>query len=194
MSIRMAREADLPQMLAIYAPYVKNTTNSFEYTVPSPEEFARRFREKTAHFPWLVWEENGQVLGYAYGSNPFERAAYQWCAEVSVYLHPDVHGRGIGKSIYRVLEALLQLQGYRKIYAIVTSENTNSLAFHRAVGYTQTAAFPNCGFKFGRWLGTFWLEKCLDSGEMPTCPPISINCIVKNDRNLIEVLDKLSLS
>lgn len=194
MSIRMAREADLPQMLALYAPYVLNTANSFEYTVPTPEEFAHRFREKTEQFPWLVWEEDGRVLGYAYGSRPFARAAYQWCAETSVYLHPDVHGRGIGKSLYRVLEELLRLQGYRKAYAIVTSENKSSLAFHQAVGYTQTAIFPDCGFKFGRWMSTFWLEKCLDSGELPTCPPVPIDRIVKNDRNFIEVLDKMSLS
>lgn len=181
-------------MLAIYAPFVENTTTSFEYTVPREEAFEKRFREKTEQFPWLVWEEDGQVLGYAYGSAPFERAAYGWCAEASIYLHPSVHGKGIGRKLYAVLEELLRLQGYRKVYAIVTSENLSSVAFHEAVGYTVTARFPECGFKFGRWIGTIWLEKVLNFGEMPTKRPVSISCVVKNNRNLTEVLDKMPLS
>ena len=72
--IRFALESDVPAMLAIYAPYVQHTTVSFEYEVPSPEEFIRRFRSITEQFPWLVWEEDGQVLGYAYAAKPFERA------------------------------------------------------------------------------------------------------------------------
>ena len=192
--IRFAEVADVPRMLAIYAPFVENTTTSFEYTVPTVEAFTARFLEKTARFPWLVWEEDGQVLGYAYGSAPFERAAYGWCAEISIYLHPSVHGRGIGKKLYATIEELLRLQGFWKVYAIVTSENLSSIAFHEAVGYTTTAVFPNCGFKFGHWLGTIWLEKVLNPGEMPTCAPVSIWDIVKNNRNLTEVLDKMPLS
>ena len=192
--IRFAHTGDIPQILAIYAPFVENTTTSFEYTVPTLEAFTRRFEEKTAQFPWLVWEEDGQVLGYAYGSAPFERAAYGWCAEVSIYLHPSVHGRGIGRKLYRVVEELLRLQGYWKVYAIVTSENHSSISFHEAVGYTTTAVFPKCGFKFGRWIGTIWLEKLLNLGEMPTQPPVAIWDVVKNNRNLQEVLDKMPLS
>ena len=84
-----AAEQDLPAMLAIYSPYVLTTAYSFEYTPPTLEEFTHRFRDYTRQFPWLVWEENGTVLGYAYGSRPFERAAYQWNAEASIYLCPD---------------------------------------------------------------------------------------------------------
>ena len=193
MSIRMALETDIPQMLAIYAPFVENTTTSFEYTVPTVQAFTARFLEKTAKFPWLVWEEEGRVLGYAYGSAPFERAAYQWCAELSIYLHPSIHGRGIGRKLYAAAEELLRLQGYRKVFAIVTSENLSSVAFHEAVGYTVTARFPAVGFKFGRWIGTIWLEKPLISGDLPTQVPVSIQSIVKNTRNLQEVLDKMPL-
>lgn len=194
MSIRFATPADIPQMLQIYAPYVLHTATSFEYTVPTQEAFTRRFSEKTAQCPWLVWEEAGQVLGYAYGSEPFERSAYGWCAEVSIYLHPDIQGRGIGTRLYRVLETLLFSQGYRKLYAIITSENTDSLAFHKALGYTERAVFPDCGFKFGRWIGTVWLEKCSNLSELPTQKPISIQTLVKNHRNFPEVLDKMPLS
>lgn len=192
--IRFAEVSDVPQMLAIYAPYIENTTSSFEYTVPTVEAFTKRFLEKTEQFAWLVWEEEGVVLGYAYGSAPFERAAYGWCAELSIYLHPSAQGRGIGRKLYAVSEELLRLQGYWKVYAIVTSENLSSVAFHEAVGYSVTARFPECGFKFGRWIGTIWLEKPLNTGEMPTHPPVPIRSIVNNNRNLTEVLDKMPLS
>lgn len=192
--IRFATVSDVPRMLAIYAPYIENTTTSFEYTVPTVEAFEKRFLEKTAQFPWLVWEEDGQVVGYAYGSAPFERAAYGWCAEASIYLHPTAQGKGVGRKLYGVIEELLRMQGYWKVFAIVTSENLSSIAFHEAVGYTVTARFPNVGFKFGRWIGTIWLEKRLNFGEMPTEHPVSIDCVVKNNRNLTEVLDKMPLS
>ena len=97
--IRLATEQDLSQILAIYAPYVENTAYSFEYTPPSPEEFLQRFCGITARFPWLVWEEAGHVLGYCYAGAPFERAAYQWCAEPSVYLAPEARRRGIGRNL-----------------------------------------------------------------------------------------------
>ena len=169
--IRMATEADVPAMLAIYAPYILTTTYSFEYDVPTETEFLNRFRNITAQFPWLLWEEDGQVLGYAYGSLPFERAAYAWCAEGSVYLKPEARGRGIGKILYDGLENILKAQGYQKIYAIITSENENSIAFHRKKGYKFLAEFPNCGYKFNRRVGVVWMEKELDdSGHMGKFP------------------------
>ena len=95
--IRFATENDLSAMLAIYRPYVENTTYSFEYDTPCLRTFTQRFYDHVAQFPWLVYEEAGVVLGYAYAGAPWERAAYRWCAEVSIYLHPSVHGRGIGQ-------------------------------------------------------------------------------------------------
>lgn len=192
--IRFATTADVAAMLAIYAPYVENTAFSFEYAPPSYEAFLNRFTNYTRQLPWLVWEENGQVLGYAYGSLPFERAAYAWCAEVSVYLAPQVHGQGIGKKLYAVLEEILWRQGYRKIYALITSENTGSLAFHQKVGYRFSAEFPNCGFKFGRWLGVTWLEKEANIVEIPSGFPVPWYVIVKNDEDWQNILALLSLS
>ena len=101
--IRIAREQDIPAMLEIYAPYVENTTYSFEYDVSCRKTFTQRFFAITAQFPWLVWEEEGKILGYAYGSPPFERAAYRWCAEDSIYLLPEAQGRGIGTRLCRAL-------------------------------------------------------------------------------------------
>lgn len=194
MSIRMATYEDLPQILEIYAPYVLNTAVSFEYTVPTLEVFTERFRKITKQFPWLVWEEQGEVLGYAYGSAPFERAAYQWCASASIYLHPKIQGKGIGRQLYQVLEAILEKQGYRKLYAVVTSANMSSVAFHQAVGYTQLATFSDCGIKFGKVYGTIWLEKNLGLVGIPSFAPKCIWEIVENDEKMAMFLDKIPLS
>ena len=192
--IRLATTDDVAAMLAIYTPYVENTAFSFEYTPPTYEAFLSRFTKYTRQLPWLVWEEGGQVLGYAYGSLPFERAAYAWCAEVSVYLAPQAHGQGIGRKLYAVLEEIMWRQGYRKIYALITSENTGSLAFHQKVGYRFRAEFPDCGFKFGRWLGVTWLEKEANLVEIPSEPPVSWHSFVKNDEDWQNILAVLSLS
>ena len=174
MSIRAATEQDIPRILSIYAPYITQTAISFEYTVPTLEEFTQRFQKITANFPWLVWEENGQVLGYAYGSLPFERAAYQWVCSASIYLCPEAQGRGVGKKLYAALEEILQKQGYRKVYAVVTTANEASIAFHQAVGYHITATMPDCGYKFGKWYGTVWMEKALNTWPNPPHSPISV--------------------
>ena len=192
--IRFATTADIPAILDIYAPYIINTGYSFEYAVPTREEFSKRFAHHTAYCPWLVWEENGQVLGYAYGAPAFERAAYSWCAEVSIYLSSRIQDKGVGKKLYTVLESILFMQGYQVIYAIITSENEASIAFHQALGYRQVAQFDNCGIKFGRRLGTIWLEKCRISAEVPTKMPVHYTQIVENDEKLKNILAILSLS
>ena len=170
--IRMATKKDLPAILAIYAPYIENTTYSFEYTVPTAEEFSARFDAITRQFPWLVWEEDGRILGYAYGSAPFERAAYGWCAEVSIYLVPEAQQQGIGKALYFRLEEILWQQGYRVIYALITTENGPSVAFHEKMGYRHSFVCENCGFKFGRWLGVIWMEKRSSDKTSPVSPPL----------------------
>ena len=192
--IRIAKESDIPAMLAIYAPYVENTTVSFEYEVPTREEFSRRFLSITRQFPWLVWEENGQVLGYCYACAPFTRAAYQWCAEPSIYLAPQAKGRGIAQKLYEALEVILEKQGYQVLYALVTQENLPSLGFHGKMGYEKRMILPNCGFKQGRWLGLCWLEKRRKAVESPSQPPVSWLSIVQDRESLLNFLSSLSLS
>ena len=192
--IRIATEADVPQMLAIYAPYIENTTITFEYDVPTQEQFLQRFRSITARFPWLVWEEDGAILGYAYGSAPFERAAYSWCAEDSVYLLPEARGRGIGARLCIALEKVLTFQGYRRIYALITAENENSIAFHEKLGYTLRAELPDAGFKFGRWIGVIWMDKRLDFVEFPSNFPQSWLAVRQDRQSFSDILDILSLS
>ena len=180
---RFATERDLGRILEIYGPYITDSTVSFEYKVPSLEEFTLRFRQIVKQYPWLVYEENGVILGYAYGGPTFTRAAYQWSAESSVYLCPEAKGRGIGRRLYAVLEQLLEKQGFRKLYALITSENEASLAFHKAVGFSFTAFFPDIGIKFGRSLGVTWMEKCLKSGDLPSIFPKPVGEVVNFDRN-----------
>ena len=192
--LRIATEADIPEILEIYGPYILTTTASFEYTVPSREEFLQRFRTITAQFPWLVWEEEGRILGYAYASPPYTRAAYSWCAEPSVYLRPEARGKGIAAKLYDALEQILLLQGYQVLYALITSENAASLRFHEKCGYEVRAEFPDIGYKFGRWLGLFWLEKRLKSVEIPSKMPTPWPSLGQDAQKFSYILDILSLS
>ena len=179
MAVRSAKREDLAAVLAIYRHYVETTAYSFEYTAPSMDAFVARFEKICRQFPFFVWEEDGEILGYAYADAPFERAAYAWCAEPSVYLHPNARGRGIGKALYKALEEALTAQGYRNLYAIITTENADSIAFHKAVGYRHLAEFQNCGFKMGAWHGITWMEKQLNLVESPTRMPVAYEQIVK---------------
>lgn len=192
--IRIATEADIPAILEIYTPYVQNTTYTFEYTVPTLEAFTARFEAITAQFPWLVWEENGTVLGYAYGSAPFERAAYGWCSEVSIYLALQAQGKGVGRALYACLEEILWQQGYHVIFSLITSENQGSVTFHERVGYSHSFVCRNCGYKFGRWLDVIWMEKRRNLVESPSVFPTSWRNIVENDGKLQDILANLSLS
>ena len=191
--IRIAEERDVPEILSIYAPYVLETTHTFEYDVPTEAEFLARFRSVTAAFPWLVWEEDGRILGYAYGSAPFERAAYRWSCETSVYLRPQARGRGIGRKLYTALEKILTIQGFHRNYAIITSENTGSLAFHQHLGYRIAAKLPGCAYKFGRSLGIVWAEKELNVPEIPKKFPDMWPFVRQDAEKFRNILDILSL-
>lgn len=168
--LRNAVISDVPDILDIYRPYILDTAITFEYDVPTPAEFQARFLDITKDFPWLVWEEDGQILGYAYGSRAFTRAAYQWDADLSIYLRQDCRSRGIGRLLYTALEDRLREQGYYVLYALVTSANEASMGFHRALGYRETARFEKTGFKFGQWYDIIWYEKRIREG-VPTQPP-----------------------
>lgn len=171
MTIRDARRSDVPAMLAIYAPFVEHTAVSFEYDAPTEAEFARRLEEHQAAFPWLVCEENGRVMGYAYAGRAFERAAYGWNAEISCYLAPELRGRGVGRRLYARIEEILTRLGYYKLFAVVTSANAPSVAFHRALGFRDAACFRNVGYKQGGWYDVLWLEKTLCDRPEPQCLP-----------------------
>ena len=192
--IRIATEADVPAILEIYAPYVTGTTITFEYEVPTKTEFLNRFRTITRDYPWLVWEENGEILGYAYACRPFERAAYSWCAEPSIYLKSEAQGRGIGRRLYLALEELLKLQGCRVLLALITGENTGSVAFHEKLGYSVCGQIHRCGWKFDRWLNVFWMEKHLNIVDNSMDFPIKWSLIGQGEQKICDILYNLSLS
>ena len=191
--IRIANIKDVPEMLAIYAPYVENTTVSFEYAPPTLEEFTRRFTTFTQQFPWLVWEEDGVLLGYAYASAPFSREAFGWCAEPTVYLRPEARGKNIAARLYAVLEEILWRQGYQVLYALVCGENEPSRRFHEKLGYRKTAEFPGIGFKMGRWLSLIWYEKRQKMVKSPSSFPCSWLEVVQSAESLHDILGKLSI-
>lgn len=166
--IRMAEVTDAPALLALYRPYIA-TTITFEYEVPTVEEFTRRIAHTREAYPYLLCEEEGRVLGYAYAHRAKERAAYQWDAELSVYVSADARGRGIGRALYAALMELLALQGVRNLYGVITGENTGSIRFHERLGFTVAGVHHRTGYKNGRWLDVVDMEKHME-GEDPPAP------------------------
>ena len=192
--IRVATADDIPAILDIYAPYILNSTATFEYDVPCLRSFTRRFYDITAQFPWLLWEENGEILGYAHAGKPYEKAAFSWCAETTVYLKPEARGKGIAAQLYAALEAILRDQGYQVLYALITDENAASVRFHEKQGYSRCVSFSDCGFKFNRWLGLIWMEKRLKSVEIPNRYPTPFSKYCQDVQRFCDILDNLSLS
>lgn len=167
-TIRPVSPADSQALLDIYRPYVEHTAITFEYEVPTAEEFARRIRRTLKRYPYLAAEKDGHFLGYAYAGPFHERAAYDWCAEVSIYIRTDVRGTGIGKKLYEALEHALAAQNILNLYACIAWPDKedeyltrNSADFHRHLGYEPAGMFKNCGYKFGRWYSMIWMEKQL---------------------------------
>jgi L-amino acid N-acyltransferase YncA len=176
---RLARLSDAPQIQAIYAPIVRDTPISFEYEPPDVAEIERRMSKVLASRPWLVREEDGVVQGYAYASTFRERQAYDWGVEVSIYVHPAAHGRGIGRSLYATLFDVLRALNYCQVIAGATVPNPASEKLHEGMGFKLAGHFPAIGYKFGRWHDTkFWY---LTLRERPAVAPeiLNINELVK---------------
>lgn len=160
--IRSASAEDAQAVLSVYAQYI-DTPITFEYTLPSVTEFRRRVTETLEEYPYIVWEEGGRVLGYAYAHRYRERAAYQWGVELSVYVEESAHGKGIGRALYEELFRLLKMQGVRTVYGCVTLPNEKSAGLHKALGFTAAGVFHNAGFKNGSWHDVIWYEKSITS-------------------------------
>ena len=172
-TIRPAEIADVGRMLALYAPYVLNSTASWETSLPSRREFAQRLQScQDAGFPWLVAEENGALLGYAYASVLGERSGYAWSVQTAVYVAEDARGRGLGTALYGGLLAVLKMQGYCSCYALVTGSNADSAAFHRAMGFREAASLPNAGYKMGKWLNLDYFYLPLNPCSLEPQPPL----------------------
>ncbi|MCD8381910.1 MAG: N-acetyltransferase family protein [Clostridiales bacterium] len=167
--IRLVRPSDAPALLAIYAQSI-HTPVTFEYELPSLEAFRGRIREISARYPYLVLEEGGSVVGYAYAHRLRERAAFAWDAELSVYLDRAARGRGLGTRLYSVLLELLRRQGVQAVYGCITSPNPASVALHERLGFRYCGAFHRTGYKDGQWLDVLWYEKQIGGGQTPPPP------------------------
>ena len=169
--IRFATDADADRIREIYAPYI-DTPITFEEEVPAPEEFLKRVRAIRSRYPYLVAEDAGEVIGYAYAHELRERIAYQWNAELSVYLAPHAQGHGVGSALYETLIELLRLQGIKAVYGVVTSPNPASERLHEVSGFSLMGVQPHAGFTCGKWHDMNWFVKEIapfeDEPEAPT--------------------------
>ena len=180
-TIRPAAPEDAPALLAIYAPYVRETAVTFEYEVPTPEEFAGRIHRTLERYPYLTAQSGGEVLGYACAGPFKERAAYDWSVETTIYLRQDQRGRGLGRALYQALERCLAAQHIQNLNACIADPAQEgdpyltgaSAAFHAGLGYQLAGRFHKCGYKFGRWYDVTWLEKSLCPPGEPSEFPIS---------------------
>jgi phosphinothricin acetyltransferase len=170
-TIRPSRDPDLPAIAAIYAHHVLTGTGTFETVPPTLEEMSARRADVLAKgLPFLVAEERGQVLGYAYCQWFKPRPAYRFSAEDSIYLHPDASGQGVGKELLSVLCAQAEQAGIRKLIAVIgDSANAASLGVHRSLGFESVGVLKACGWKFGKWLDVVLMDKSL--GEADLTPP-----------------------
>ncbi len=177
--IRMATPDDAAELLAVYAPYILETGITFEYEVPSCEAFRARIENTLKRFPYLVAEQNGEILGYSYANPLGERAAFSRAAETVLYVKKEARGLHIGTLLYQKLEEILKKQNITNISACIAYREQEdetlthaSPKFHAACGYRKVGHFTKCGYKFGRWYDLIWMEKFI--GKHSDDPPAFI--------------------
>lgn len=165
---RVATENDAKELLEIYSPYVEKTAITFEYKIPSLEDFKNRIKNTLKKYPYIVALIDKKIVGYAYASPFKNRSAYDWSVESSIYIDEKFHGQGIGKKLLLKLEELLKKQNILNVNACIAfTENedeflTNaSSKFHKKMGYNLVGTFHKCGYKFNRWYDMIWMEKMI---------------------------------
>jgi phosphinothricin acetyltransferase len=169
--IRDAVATDAEQCAAIYAPYVRDTAISFESEPPTAAEMARRIAEAQRAHAWLALEDDGDVVGYAYGGPYMSRAAYDWATSVSVYLDPGRRRTGAGRALYEALFERLSARGHRTALAGVALPNDASVGLHRALGFEEVGIHRRVGWKLSRWHDVAWYQRALgDDGDGPPAP------------------------
>jgi L-amino acid N-acyltransferase YncA len=174
-TLRLATEDDAEEVLAIYAPFCRDTPVSFEMREPTVAEMRQRIAKTVKSFPWLVCADGGQILGYAYASPHRERAAYGWSVDVSVYIREGLRRQGLGRALYTSLFGLLRLQGFYNALAGTTLPNPGSVGLHQAMGFQPVGVYRNIGFKCGAWHDVAWWQLVLrapSTGPVPD-PPVA---------------------
>lgn len=169
--VRDATADDAAAVAAVYAPYVTGTSITFETDPPSADEMGRRIAAAQRSHAFLVLEDAGEVVGYAYGGPFKERAAYRWSCEVSVYLAMDRRGRGGGRRLYEELLRRLADRGYRMAAAGMTQPNVPSGRLHAAMGFETVGTYRDIGHKFGAWHDVTWVQRRLGDPTPPGQDP-----------------------
>lgn len=176
--IRTAVPEDAKELLAIYAPYVEKTAITFEYDVPTAEEFRERICHTLQKYPYFVAVLRNEIVGYAYAGAFKGRAAYDWAVETTVYVRQDCHKSGVGRLLYEALEHALSLQNIVNLNACIAYPpeedeylTANSAKFHEHLGYRLAGTFHSCGYKFRRWYDMIWMEKEIGS-HVEDQPPV----------------------
>jgi phosphinothricin acetyltransferase len=187
--IRNIEVSDADAVRTIYRPAVFESATSFEAELPDTTAMQQRIRDLRDRYPWLVFEAESRVLGYAYASPHRTRHAYQWCVEVSVYIHPDARKSGVGRALYTVLFEILRKQGYVNAYAGITLPNSASMGLHEAVGFQPIGVFKRIGFKLGQWHDVAWLQLRLSEASPPIANPVPVIDVLK-DQNIIAICDQ----
>jgi len=187
--IRLADERDYASILQIYTPFITDTVITFEYKVPTIDEFGKRIIDVQKKYPWLVCEIKGEIVGYAYASCFNEREAYDWSVDFSVYINPQFHRKKIGKALYFSLFQLLKLQGYYNCYAGVTLPNIKSESLHQSFGFKKIGIYKNVGYKFGSWYDVKWYELKIKEHIKSPIKPKSIEEI-NNTIEFSEIIEK----
>jgi phosphinothricin acetyltransferase len=190
MFLRPANENDAEEILVIYAPYITNTSFTFETEVPAINAFADRIRSYLVNWPWLVCEIDGKIAGYAYGSKYRERAGYRWCAECSVYVHDNFQKKGVAKTLYTALFEMLKQQGYRNIYAVINLPNEKSVRFHESCGFRWFANYENVGYKLGKWKTVGWWQLIINEYSDEPAPPFKFSEM--NQEIIEKILQKVN--
>lgn len=167
--LRIAVPDDAQALLDIYAPYVTDTCISFEDTVPTLAEFESRIRNTLPKYPYIVCEADEKPIAYAYAHSYRSRAAYDWGAELSVYVDKNAHHSGIGTALYTALIELLRNMNFQTVYGIVTYPNPKSEKLHQKFGFKNCGIMPKCGYKLGKWVDITNFE--LEIGTFPAEPP-----------------------
>ena len=165
--LRSATPDDAASLLAIYAPYIRDTAVTYEYDIPSEEEFRKRIEKTLLHFPYIVAEYDGTICGYAYANPLHERKAFMFSTEISIYIAKDFHGRHIGKALYEELESQIKARGFKAVYALIAATRRSpdahltdaSIKFHTKMGFSQVGYLTACGYKFEKWYDLVYMEK-----------------------------------
>jgi L-amino acid N-acyltransferase YncA len=169
--IRCFQPGDSTAILDIYAPFILNSAVSFEESVPNISDFEKRLKVIADKYPFFVFSDNREILGYAYGTKHRERAAYRWIVETTIYMHHSATGKGLGKLLYETLLAELINRNFTLAYGIITLPNDGSVQLHKSCGFSEMVIHTNAGWKNGQWNDVIWMKKELNPVSNPPLEP-----------------------